>query len=86
MWPVDGWAADRRTLWNTARAAGWTRDYDRHQCLDCSPLGEILPRIRELARLQLPDGVIGTRLGMSRAQVQTLRTRYGIRGRRPGRP
>jgi len=85
-WPADGWAADRRTAWREARAAGWVSDYGEHRCPRCSPDAERVDRIRDLARAQLPDGQIGKRLGLTRGQVQHLRTVHRIPGRRPGRP
>lgn len=85
-WPPVGWATDRRTAWREARAAGWERDYDQHRCPRCAPSAELVDRIRELAAAKLPDGRIGERLGLSRGQVQHLRTIHGIPGRRPGRP
>jgi hypothetical protein len=86
VWPADGWATDRRTAWRTARAAGWARDYEQHRCPACAPSDGLVDRIRDLARTELPDGVIGARLGLSRWKVQNLRTANRIPGRRPGRP
>ncbi len=84
-WPADDWATSRRHLWRTARAAGWARDYDRVLCPEHSPDADLIGRIRRLAGT-MPDALIGQRLGMSRAQVQYLRSRHEIAGLREGRP
>lgn len=87
-YPANGWAPDRRTAWRDARTAGWVRDFEQHHCPQHVPPSRRVDvdRVRELAGAGLTDGQMGARLGLSRGQVQHLRTRHSIEGRRPGRP
>lgn len=68
--------------------AGWTRrdglDYCPEHAAEAEP--PTVARVRELAAKGLGDAQIGAQLGMERGGVQKLRKRYGIPGRRPGRP
>lgn len=84
-WPAEGWSVDHRQAWRQAKAAGWAREHDRTLCPQHSPDAELAARVRRLAG-QLSDARIGERLGLSRSQVQDLRSRHGIAGLRPGRP
>jgi hypothetical protein len=84
--PVAGWAADRAQAWKQARRAGWERFYGQYLCPTHSPRGQVLDRIRDLAAKGLTDNAIGKRLGMTRGQIQYLRSTCGIQGQREGRP
>lgn len=85
VWPTEDWATSLRRTWKEARAAGWGHDYDRVLCPEHSPDAALVARIRRLAGT-MPDALIGQRLGLSRSQVQYLRSRYEIAGLREGRP
>jgi hypothetical protein len=85
-YPADDWADDMSVAWQQARRAGWERDYEQDCCPDHAPTAPVVARVRQLAGAGMPDGRIGERIGLTRAQVQHLRYTHGIGGQRPGRP
>lgn len=80
------WADSASAVWAQARSQGWGRDGEQHYCPKHRLIDPRVDRIRELAGMGLSDARIGTRLGMSRGGVQSIRYAHNIPGRRPGRP
>lgn len=86
QFPATDWASDRTQAWKQARRSGWERFYGLYLCPTHSPRGQVLSRIRELAGKGMTDNAIGQRLGMTRGQIQYLRSTCGIQGQRACRP